>query len=298
MTNNNMSERWSETPIRDLMHRPMTVRLQSNIEDAVEKLQDPQSHCILVTDDDQKLAGIFTEEDVLDKVLSREVNEGDSVADFIEPEVTWLNENDTITKAIDLMGQRSLRYLPICDDAGVATGLFSIRELIYCMAHNVSHASGKAEVESGKVVLGKSQDAILQVLNLPIGFALSRYGYNNVISLSADKTVVSALKKFQGTGQVAALVFDEGDLVGLFRVRDVPFKLLHRNADLEKMPVRDIMIDIPLESEDEDTIGAGIGKMAESNTLFLYYRNAECRHGLIPGSGLISYLYDHIYEDD
>lgn len=301
MTNETVTsaEHWSETPISHLMHQPVIISGGTSLEESITLLQDPLAHCLLITDDAGRLKGLFTEEMVLEKVMGCGTTGEEPVLSFIDTNFFSLKSTASIAQVIDVMGLRRLRYLPLLDDAGVPVGIFSIRGLVNYVASKISVVAGeKTTVEgSSEQAFGSSQAAIIEVLNLPINFALSSKGYRNVVRLSKDERVSSAVKRFKGTGHLAALVFDRGSLAGLFRIRDIPFKVLHRDSHTD-MKVSEIMTKMPESLDDQESLGSGINRMANTDVLFLHYQSSEDEHGLISGIGLISYLYEHIYEDE
>jgi predicted transcriptional regulator len=289
---------WNEIPIEGLMQRPITLSGKTRIDDAIAQLQDTQSHCLLILRDDGRLAGVFREEDVLNRILGMNLSGEEPVARFIDPEYFSLKVSANVTQVIDIMGQKGLRYVPLVDVQGFPIGIFSIRELIYYIAEQTTNQNGRfsTTAKEGAAALGTSGEAILEVLNLPISFALSRFGFNNVIPMRTNESISRALKLFRGSSQLAALLFEEHQLCGLFRLRDLPFKVL-RSTNLEDQPVRVFMTDLPEVINESETIGSGLARMAKNRVLFLHYQMADHRYGLISGSGLISYLYDHIHDD-
>jgi CBS domain-containing protein len=287
---------WNEIPIEGLMQRPITISGMTRIDDAISQLQETQSHCLLILREDGRLAGVFREEDVLNRVLGMDLSGSEPVGQFIEPEFFSLKVDANVTQVIDIMGQKGLRYIPLVDHEGYPKGIFSIRELIYYISEQTSHLNGRFHANSGEAVLGTSGAAIVEVLNLPISFALSRFGFNNVIRMRTDEPVSRALKLFRGSSQLAGLLFESNHISGLFRLRDLPFKVLH-SSDLGEQAVKEFMTSLPEVIHEHETIGNGITRMAKNKVLFLHYEMADQRYGLITGGGLISYLYDHIHDD-
>lgn len=287
---------WNEQPIESLMQRPITISGETRIDDAIAQLQDTQSHCLLVLRGDGRLAGVFREEDVLNNVLGVELSGDEPVSRFIEKESFTLNPSAPVTEVIDIMGQKGMRYIPLVDKEGYPKGIYSIRELIYTIADKTSCVNNRfisKEIETG---LGASSSAILDVLNLPIAFALSRYGHRNTVSLHTNEPISKALELFRGSSHLAGLLFENSHLEGLFRLRDVPFKVL-RNTNLGDQPVKSFMTSLPEAIHEGETVGNGIARMARNRVLFLHYQLSDKGYGFITGGGLISYLYDHIYDD-
>lgn len=286
----------SSVTIESLMQRPLTLPHDARIDEAISKLQEPQSHCILILREDGRLLGVFREEDVLNKIIGQEITGEEPISHYIEKEIFTQNTDAEVSEVIDIMGQRGLRYLPIIDENGFPKGIFSIRELIYFISENTEVVDGRfqAKVEG---TFGDSESAIVEVLNLPISFPLSRYGHNDVIRMKTSDTVDHALNLFRDGSQSAGLMYKAGKLSGLFRLRDLPFRVLHQHSDLGHLPVEDFMTTLPEDIKEDECIGNGIARMARLQVLFLHYSINEQTDGLITGGGIISYLYDHIHDD-
>lgn len=293
----NTDSSWSEEPIESKMERAQTIPVNSPIEDAIKRLQDSRSHCLCVVHESGELAGIFTEEDVVNKVLDRDLNGDEPVVDFIDREPYSLQVTSNVKQVIDLMGERVLYYLPLCDKEMKPKGIFSIRELIHTLSDKTELKGARYVWSDPNVDLGAFQQAIIEVLNLPVSFAISRYGYDQTVPIGKKDSVQKALDKLKGTQQRAALVYDEGDLAGLFRVRDVPFRLYHKNADMANMPVGELMTSLPKEVSEDECLAGAFKQMSQNRLLFLHHKTAEGRFLLIPAAGLLAYLYAHIHDD-
>jgi CBS domain-containing protein len=289
---------WSETPIEGLMQRPAIMKSSVRIHDAISQLQETESHCILVVDEKDELLGVFREEDVLTKIVGKNLSGQESVGEFVDHEDCFtLKTSSSVTEVMDMMGQRGLRYIPLINDEGYPEGIFSIREMIYYISEHTQNHQGRFKSKEGEEnAFGLSSSAIIEVLNLPISFALSRYGFNQVVRIGSDESVGRAIKLFEGGQQLAGLLFEKGHLSGLFRIRDLPFKVL-KSEELRNKPVMDFMTELPETIEDHETIGNAIARMARNKVLFLHYKVSEHHYGLITGSGIMTYLYDHIHDD-
>ena len=289
---------WNEIPIEVLLQRPITLPGKTRIDDAIAKLQETQSHCLIILREDGRLAGVFREDEVLHRVLGMELTGAEPVIQFIDPECFSLKVSATVTQVIDIMGQKGLRFVPLVDEQGFPKGIFSVRELIYFIADKTTCSNGRisAKGEQGVSVLGSSGTAIVEVLNLPISFALSRFGFNNIIRMRTNESLGRALKLFRGSNQLAGLLFEENRPVGMFRLRHLPFDVL-RSSHLDGEFVKNYMTALPESVRESETIGSGLTRMANNKILFLHYQMADQRFGLITGGGLISYLYDHIHDD-
>jgi CBS domain-containing protein len=287
-------------PILKLVQDHHIVSSDITVKDAIKELQDSSAHCLTVVDKTGTLKGVFTEEDVVNKVLGKPLFGTELITDFTDPDPLCLEEDCGISSVIDILGRNNLRYVPICDHENKPKGLFSIRELIHHLADHIEHNGSKyiLKADGPKEPLGQSQNAILEVMNLPINFALSSHGISNIVRLSIKDDIGDALASFIGSGVVAGLVFKETHLEGLFRLRDIPFNMLHSEAKIDDLSIEDYVKPLPKTVDEKDTVGDGICAMANDDLMFLHYMSNEKRNGLVTARGLLAYMYSHIYDDE
>lgn len=84
----------------------------------------------LVVSDDGRLVGIFTERDVLRRVVGECRDPANTrVADVMSTEVACCTTSTSIDEARSAMKNRRIRHLPVVDDAGRLLGMISIGDL-------------------------------------------------------------------------------------------------------------------------------------------------------------------------
>jgi CBS domain-containing protein len=110
--------------------------------------------CLVVLDHDE-LVGIFSERDVLQRVVDRGLDpEATAVRRVMTTEVLTVRPSLAVTDATALMTERRVRHLPVVDDRGALSGLVSIGDLMRCVAMSqareidqmVDYITGRAEV--------------------------------------------------------------------------------------------------------------------------------------------------------
>ena len=88
----------------------------------------------LILDDDQKVIGIFTETDVIRRVLAKNVDRSLSVTEVMTKNPAVLARDDSVGKAIDLMSDNSFYHVPLVAKDRKITGMLSVRTLIRFLA--------------------------------------------------------------------------------------------------------------------------------------------------------------------
>ncbi len=112
-----------------LVQAPPDISLKK----AIEIMQEHKSGYIVVAKE-KKVVGIFTETDVVNKILGRHVNWDAPVSQFMTPNPVVLNPEDSVGQAIDLMGERRFYHIPLVDNHQELVNVISVRTLIRFLA--------------------------------------------------------------------------------------------------------------------------------------------------------------------
>jgi len=118
------------SPISQLEPRePVYVRADSPVKEAIGQMQANRIGCVLVCDD-QALVGIFTERDVVMRVLSKGLDvETTDVGEVMTGNPDCLSPEDTIAFALNRMSVGSFRHIPLTDGTGRAVGIISVKDV-------------------------------------------------------------------------------------------------------------------------------------------------------------------------
>jgi CBS domain-containing protein len=86
--------------------------------------------CIAVIDDDGRLVGIFSERDVLTRIVAEGRNPDDTlVSNVMTKEIIVADPSDNVNDALQKMRDRNFRHLPVVK-SGHLIGMISIRDLL------------------------------------------------------------------------------------------------------------------------------------------------------------------------
>jgi CBS domain-containing protein len=118
-----------EEPLRTVKARdPILVSPETSIEKAVRLLVERGAGCVLVVNDGT-LAGIFSERDVLMKVVDDYDQIKDRpISEFMTPNPETLTGDDTIAFALNRMDIGDFRHIPVVDEGKIST-VISIRAM-------------------------------------------------------------------------------------------------------------------------------------------------------------------------
>lgn len=120
-----------ETPIRVLpMHTPKTLDVSATIGDAIDMMQSLRIGGVMITNQ-EKLAGIVTERDILMKVVGRvEDYRSQSISSIMTPNPTWLQPADPIVFLMHKMQVGGYRHIPIVDEEMRPLSMISLRDVL------------------------------------------------------------------------------------------------------------------------------------------------------------------------
>ena len=116
------------------------VGLDASVADAIHKMLDYHVGAVAVVDNEYRVAGIFTERDVLRKMsLSRLDPHTTSIRDLMTTPVEMATRGTGAGEALSIMIERHFRHLPVSDDSGKLLGILSIRNLLEWRVGELSH---------------------------------------------------------------------------------------------------------------------------------------------------------------
>jgi len=108
-----------------------SVRVETTAEQAIRTMLDRHVGAVAVIDEEQRVAGIFTERDVLRRLsLSRRDPGSTPVREVMTTPVEMATRATTPSEAVATMLERHYRHLPIVDDDGRLLGMLSIRNVL------------------------------------------------------------------------------------------------------------------------------------------------------------------------
>jgi CBS domain-containing protein len=107
------------------------VGLEATVADAIHKMLDHHVGAVAIVDDQYRVAGIFTERDVLRKMsLSNLDPRTTSIRELMTTPVEMATRGTGAGEALTIMLERHFRHLPVADDNGKLLGILSIRNLL------------------------------------------------------------------------------------------------------------------------------------------------------------------------
>jgi CBS domain-containing protein len=114
-----------------------SVSPQTTVLDTIRKMNQHKIGAVLVMQDTH-VAGIFTERDVLRRVVGEEKNPAQlTVAEVMTENVICVEPETDLDDVASIMKQKKIRHIPVCGEDGKLHGMVSIGDL------NAYHASNQ-----------------------------------------------------------------------------------------------------------------------------------------------------------
>lgn len=123
--------------VKSVGHRPtVSVGPDATVEQAIELMQARRVGCLLVIGSDDELAGIFTERDVLRKVLAAQASAvlSDTVATVMTASPVTVRTDDSLALLFRRMFDGGFRHMPLLDADDRLLGTVSIKRVVSFLA--------------------------------------------------------------------------------------------------------------------------------------------------------------------
>ena len=106
--------------------------------DAIKSMQDKQVGALVVLDDGNPV-GVFTERDVLNRVVAREFNPAETtVSDVMTKNLVVVSPSTTVQQAMAIVTEKRCRHLPVMDGDDLV-GVVSSGDLTYWVVKSQSY---------------------------------------------------------------------------------------------------------------------------------------------------------------
>jgi CBS domain-containing protein len=126
-----MDERTVASPMTEGV---VTAARDERLDDLAARLTDLDIKSVVVTDDDDRPAGILTSTDYLGVVDDGVDPAATTVGDRMTDEVVTVRYDETVRRAARLMDRHGIGHLPVVDADGRAVGIVSSTDLTSYLA--------------------------------------------------------------------------------------------------------------------------------------------------------------------
>ncbi len=130
---------------------PLMTDPNTSLRQAIQILREQKHGCLLICED-EKLLGIFTERDILMKILKNNEKLDQPVRQFMTTHPVTIQTKDPVAKAIKLMRKGGYRHIPILDDMEKITGILSVKNIVHYLVDHFPEAVYNLPPEPGEYV--------------------------------------------------------------------------------------------------------------------------------------------------
>jgi CBS domain-containing protein len=102
---------------------------------AIQVMKQDEGGCAIVCAADRSIVGIFTERDLLTKIVGQEIDDSGPVSSWMSPIVATLTPEATIGDAVTIMNDKGYRNIPLVKD-GKLVGSISVFDVISYLAES------------------------------------------------------------------------------------------------------------------------------------------------------------------
>ena len=129
----------------------ITVAPNASLDDAISILANHNIGAVVVSSGESRVEGILSERDVVRVLSGAPAGYRDTpVSEVMTADVFTAGPDATIDELLDMMTNRRIRHVPICED-GKMSGLLSIGDVV---KHRIRQAVGEAEALKSYISAG------------------------------------------------------------------------------------------------------------------------------------------------
>jgi signal-transduction protein with cAMP-binding, CBS, and nucleotidyltransferase domain len=115
---------------------PWRLRPEQSVAEAVAMMRQHRVGCVLVCREDDSLIGLFTERDLLRRVLAAGLPLSVPVGLHMTGKPVVVHPKDPIGTAVRHMEEGGYRHLPVVDPAGRPLGVLSVKRIVHYLAEH------------------------------------------------------------------------------------------------------------------------------------------------------------------
>ncbi len=110
--------------------KPVVLKPQDTVADAVRQMQERRIGCVVICLD-RPVLGIFTERDLINRVLTPGRSLDLPLSSVMTPEPMTVQRKEPIAQAMKRMQKGGYRHLPVVDENGRPVGMLSIKRIVH-----------------------------------------------------------------------------------------------------------------------------------------------------------------------
>jgi CBS domain-containing protein len=251
----------------------LQIKPSTTVAEAAQLMAAKREDCVLVTDDDDRIAGIFTAKDLAFRVVGAGIKASSVTIEQIMTKNPLCARTDTsATDALDLMVRKGFRHLPVMDENQDISGILDITKCFYEAMEKLERAYSSSRklydaLEGVQSELGSSQPQqiiqYVEALRLKMSGPTLESVLNGLppTTVSVRTSVKEAAQLMKENHTTAVLVQDQGSITGIFTSKDVVLRVIAPGLDPSNCSVVRVMTPHPDFAPTDMSIQAALRKM-------------------------------------
>lgn len=229
----NIADAFAATTVEgEDLSRYVQVDPAGSLGDTVAAMTSAELSCACVIDDGV-LVGLFTQRDVLFRVIGRDIDRGLPISDMMSTELKTVGPAASLADAVETMNTWWVRNLPVVGDDGAFVGNLSFFTVLQAMSAMLSRRF-EDRPEADPVREG------FEFIDFT-GIALEP-----PVTVAADDPAEIAVHQLRNRGLEQVMVCDDrGHLLGVINEFELLMRLGCREVDLSAIPASEAMIHDP-----------------------------------------------------
>ncbi|EEH08877.1 CBS and PB1 domain-containing protein [Histoplasma capsulatum var. duboisii H88] len=263
----------------------LQIKPNTTVAEAAQLMAAKREDCVLVTDDDDRIAGIFTAKDLAFRVVGAGIRARDvTIAEIMTKNPLCARTDTSATDALDLMVRKGFRHLPVMDENQDISGILDITKCFYDAMEKLERAYSSSRklydaLEGVQSELGSNQpqqiiqyvEALRQKMSGPTLESVLNGLPPTTVSVRTSVREAATLMKENHT--TALLVQDQGSITGIFTSKDVVLRVIAPGLDPNTCSVVRVMTPHPDFAPTDMSIQAALRKMHDGHYLNLPVMN-------------------------
>ncbi len=245
----NIAEALAETPVSDLdLSRYVAVPRSASVAETTAAMSDAARSVAIVLEGECPV-GIFTQRDVLTRVIGRPATWDRPIADEMTAKLRTMRDDGSVEEGLAIMNDWWVRSVPVLASDGGLAGNLSF----YVVMQKMTELLGSR----------------IAAANPEMRYGLTMIDFTGLntsppVSVAPSDTVATAAHQMRVRGIGSVLVVDDRErLVGVLTEFDLQMKIGTRSVDLDSIPVEDIMTADPVTLRARSSVADAIREMSD-----------------------------------
>ncbi|KAF5017902.1 hypothetical protein F66182_10131 [Fusarium sp. NRRL 66182] len=263
----------------------LQIKPATTVAEAAQLMAAKREDCVLVTDDNDRIAGIFTAKDLAFRVVGAGAKASSiTIAEIMTKNPLCARTDTSATDALDLMVRKGFRHLPVMDENQDISGVLDITKCFYDAMEKLERAYSSSRklydaLEGVQSELGSTQPQqiiqYVEALRSKMSGPTLETVLNGVppTTVSVRTSVKEAAQLMKENRTTAVLVQDQGAITGIFTSKDVVLRVIAPGLDPANCSVVRVMTPHPDFAPMDMTLQAALRKMHDGHYLNLPVMN-------------------------